>query len=261
MEEEGSRRGALTPCPLSALTSSADRFGTSAVAVEKICRAPRYAVRSAGRAAAGAVPALAAALPARFEATRIPSYLWVGSELIKTFGDDVSLDPHLGPMLARMVTCACGGLRSLAEITAAPDVADDTFLCAGRALSYAPRLLTTPALLPVLLDSALAGVLVQHREACCSVLAFIVRLLDPATHRRCPPEALPALQAALAPRAPLLVRLLLAGVVGALPSARQRELTDVLYAVLKVGAAAAAAAAGAGKQGRGGSPGGGLPAC
>lgn len=42
-----------------------------------------------------------------------------------------------------------------------------------------------------------------------------------------------ALQA-LAPRALLLVRLLLAGVVGALPSARQQEITDVLYAILKV---------------------------
>ncbi len=39
---------------------------------------------------------------------------------------------------------------------------------------------------------------------------------------------------ALAPRALLLVRLLLAGVVGALPSARQQDITDVLYAILKV---------------------------
>lgn len=109
-------------------------------------------------------------------------------------------------MFSRMLGAACGMLRSLSDVGERPDVADDTFLLAGRALSYAPRLLMTPQLLAVLLDSALAGMLVQHREACCSILAFVVRLLDPATHRAVAPEAVQGLQAALAPRAPLLVR-------------------------------------------------------
>lgn len=211
------------------------RFGSDAPAVERICRAPRYAVRSAGKAAAPAVPLLVAALPARFEATLHPCFLYVASELIKTFGDEPGRDAQLGPMFARMMAGACSGLRTLAEISARPDVADDTFLLAGRALSYAPRIVMTPQLLPLLLDAALAGMLVQHREACCSILGFIVRLLAPETHRKCPPEALAHLQAALAPRAQLTVRLLLAGVVGALPFGRQHELTDVLFAVLKVG--------------------------
>ncbi len=51
----------------------------------------------------------------------------------------------------------------------------------------------------------------------------------------CLPACLLGRLQALAPRALLLVRLLLAGVVGALPSARQQEITDVLYAILKVG--------------------------
>lgn len=77
------------------------------------------------------------------------------------------------------------------ELTAAPP---PSRAAAGRALSYAPRLVLAPPLLGTLLDGALAGMLVQHREACCSVLAFVVRLLDPATHRKCPPEALGHLQ-------------------------------------------------------------------
>lgn len=110
-------------------------------------------------------------------------------------------------MFSRMMAGSCGMLRSLRDVSDHPDIADDTFLLAGRALSYAPRLLLTPQLLSVLLDTALAGLLVQHREACCSILAFIVRLLDPATHRSVAPEAVQGLQAALAPRAQLLVRL------------------------------------------------------
>ena len=137
-------------------------------------------------------------------------------------------------MFSRMLTSACSMLRTLRDISERPDVADDTFLLAGRALSYAPRLLLTPHLLPVLLDGALAGLLVQHREACCSILSFVVRLLEPGTHRAAPPEALAHLQAALAPRATALVRLVLAGAAGALPTSRLPELTDVLYALLKV---------------------------
>jgi transportin-3 len=216
------------------LEAALDAFGSDVVAAEKICKAPRYAVRSAGKAAAGAVPQLAAALPRRFEATGHSCYLYVASELVKTFGDEPGLDAHLGPMLARMLLAACTALRTLADVTAAPDIADDTFLLAGRGLSYSPRLVITPQLLPTLLAAARAGLLVQHREACCSIAAFLVRVLDPATHRRCPPEAVGHLREALGPHAPALVRLVLAGAAGALPSSRLQELTDVLYAVLKV---------------------------
>ncbi|KAI7846036.1 hypothetical protein COHA_000403 [Chlorella ohadii] len=211
-----------------------DRFTGDAAAIERICRAPRYAVRSSGKAAAAAVPLLVASLPQRFEISRQPCFLYVASELIKTFGDEPARDLELGGMFSRMMAGSCAMLRSLRDVSDHPDVADDTFLLAGRALSYAPRLLLTPQLLSVLLDTALAGLLVQHREACCSILAFVVRLLDPATHRAVAPEAVQGLQTALAPRAPLLVRLVLAGAVGALPTNRLAELTDVLYAVLKV---------------------------
>ncbi|EFN54933.1 hypothetical protein CHLNCDRAFT_134668 [Chlorella variabilis] len=216
------------------IEAALDRFAGDAPAIERICRAPRYAVRSAGKAAAPAVPLLVASLPQRFESSRQPCFLYVASELIKTFGDEPARDLELGGMFSRMLGAACSMLHSLHDISERPDVADDTFLLAGRALSYAPRLLLTPQLLAALLDSALAGLLVQHREACCSILAFVVRLLDPATHRACAPEAVAHLQGALVPRAPLLVRLVLAGVTGALPTNRLAELADVLYALLKV---------------------------
>ena len=70
----------------------------------------------------------------------------------------------VGDLLARLLGEACGRLRSLREVSDAPDLADDTFLLAGRALHYAPALvLAQPALLPALLDASAAGLLVQHR--------------------------------------------------------------------------------------------------
>lgn len=78
------------------LLPAAERFTNDAQAVERICRAPRYAVRSAGKAAAPALPLLVASLPPRFEATRQPCFLYVASELIKTFGDEPARDLELG---------------------------------------------------------------------------------------------------------------------------------------------------------------------
>ena len=216
------------------LEAALDAFGPDSAAAEKICRLPRYGVRSAGKFAAKAVPMLATALPRRFDAAAHSCYLFVASELVKTFGDDPSADGNLEPMLTRLLTAACSGLTSLEAVSARPDVADDAFLLAGRALSYAPRLLITPQLLPSLLDAVQSGMLVQHREACLSISSFVFRLLDPLTLRKCPPEAAAHLQAAIAPRAPMLVRLALAGVCGALPMSRVHEMMQILFSVLNV---------------------------
>ena len=44
-----------------------------------------------------------------------------------------------------------------------PELGDDTFLLVGRMLAYSPRLVMAPAPLAALLDTAAAGLLVQHK--------------------------------------------------------------------------------------------------
>lgn len=209
-------------------------FGDDAVAAERLCRVPRYAIRSAGKATAGALPVLVQMLTVRFENYKHSSYLYVSSEMIKSFGDDTSTDNLLGPMLSRLLVSACSLLTTLRDVTARPDVADDTFLLAGRGLNYAPRLVIVPTLLPTLLSSVKAGILVQHAEACRSIVSFMIRLLDPATLRKCPQEAVSCLQNALLSKAPIIARLALAGALGALPRSRVQDMADVLHAMLKV---------------------------
>lgn len=51
-----------------------------------------------------------------------------------------------------------------------PDVVDDVFLLAARALSYAPYAVFNPQVLPVLVTKAELGLLAQHRYRLC--LAF-----------------------------------------------------------------------------------------
>ena len=50
------------------------------------------------------------------------------------------------------------------------------------------------------------GILLQHREACCSALAFFCRLLERRVIEASPPGADRTLQTALEPRGPMLTR-------------------------------------------------------
>jgi hypothetical protein len=85
-------------------------------------------------------------------------------------------------------------LGTCMQMCSNPELVDDTYILANRALSYRPQLLVHTLLapdaaasiaaaggagpaagaLPVLLDCAAAGLLLQHREANLSVLSFLV---------------------------------------------------------------------------------------
>eukprot|EP00200_Dunaliella_tertiolecta_P006984 CAMPEP_0202382050 /NCGR_PEP_ID=MMETSP1127-20130417/40683_1 /ASSEMBLY_ACC=CAM_ASM_000462 /TAXON_ID=3047 /ORGANISM="Dunaliella tertiolecta, Strain CCMP1320" /LENGTH=1111 /DNA_ID=CAMNT_0048981157 /DNA_START=70 /DNA_END=3405 /DNA_ORIENTATION=+ len=221
--------------------------------IERGCRCLRLGVKGAARAADPLLPSLLEMLALHFKATRHSAFLYILSELAKMFGREPTHVPLLAGITASLLLDACASLRTLQEATANPDLMDDTYLLANRVVSYAPRLLLDPsvmaapaqpslanpaaalrpdAALGALLDSATAGVLIQHREACCSVLNFLMRLLQPSLE-----TALPGAQALVhstfLPRAPLLTQLLLAGAAGALPLARLVEVSQVLSALLQ----------------------------
>jgi len=67
------------------------------------------------------------------------------------------------------------------------------------------------------------------REAGTSILSFLIRLVEPSLL-----QSSAVLQSALVPRAAGLVRLLLAGVTGALPDWRCKEIGELIYLMLAV---------------------------
>jgi transportin-3 len=211
------------------------RVGADAQVTERACRALRIGLKASGKAASGLLPALLDALPQRFRATRHPAFLYIFSELIKIFGDEPGRDAALAPVLQALLSDATAGLTGLRQLEAQPDLVDDVLLLVYRALGYCPRIVLTPpaASLPGLLNVAMLGTLMQHREACCSSLSFFVRLLEPRALEGCPPGASDARTAALLPRGPTLARLLLAGVAGCVQFSRVPDIAGALTAVLK----------------------------
>lgn len=83
--------------------------------------------------------------------------MYVVSELLKTFSSEPGADVSMQPILTALLTSSCSGLTTLQQLDENPDLVDDTFLLAGRAAAYCPRMLLTPQLLPPLLDTALVS--------------------------------------------------------------------------------------------------------
>lgn len=215
--------------------------GDDGEAAEQVSRALRYGIKSSGAACAALLPALLEALPARFRQSRQPAFLYIVSELVKIFSYDSAHEAHLAPILTQLVSEACALLSGrLDALTASPDIVDDLYLLACRALSYSPSLLTTSPALPSLMDTCVLAVLLQHRGACVSALSFLARLFDHDTYA---PPGNPAaaqnVQQLTAARGQRIVRVLLADVAGVQTASRVPDVCSALSMLLKFGASAA----------------------
>jgi hypothetical protein len=80
---------------------------------------------------------------------------YVVSELVKIFGGMHEHDSSMATILNALLQQACSSLTQLADFDNNPDLADDTFLLAARALFYSPTIIITPELMPTLLTTAL----------------------------------------------------------------------------------------------------------
>lgn len=73
-----------------------DRFQGDPDAMERITRAPRYALRRTGKSGAVLLPVLYNSLPLHFARIQHSCLLYVASELIKVFGNDPAQRGPLG---------------------------------------------------------------------------------------------------------------------------------------------------------------------
>ena len=204
-------------------------------ACERACRALKYALRAAGaQRCAPVLPPACQLISGLFSQRRHACLLFAATELLRAFAPDPQAAQHLTALLLSLFAHAQQALPSLGAFDAAPDVVDDLFLLADRALKLLPSAVFDPAALAALLAMAATGCGVQHREACQSLLLFTAAALQ-----RRGPQELAALAQALPPRGPALARALLTAALVTLPPARIPDVAEALHALLQLAQQAA----------------------
>lgn len=210
-----------------------DQRGGDIKVMERLCRACKYAIRSCGEAMSPVLGPLLQEVQLKYQQQRHSCLLYVASEVVKTFGRDASCGPPLSSLLATLFEQTVSLLKGIKEFTKHPDVADDCFLLASRCMRYCPQLLVPFPVFLQLLDCALVGITVQHREACKSVLTFLFDTLELPRLDTGQPYR-PIIEPAMLARGPACLRVLVAAAAGALPESRLGEVEDVLGALLKL---------------------------
>ncbi|XP_039040324.1 transportin MOS14-like isoform X2 [Hibiscus syriacus] len=108
---------------------------------------------------------------------------------------------------------------SIKEFSTRPDIADDCFLLASRCIRYCPQLFIPSAVFPALIDCAMIGITVQHREASNSVLTCLSDIFDLANSNK-GEQYLSIRDSLIIPRGATITRILVAALTGALPNSR-----------------------------------------
>ncbi|MCO5614515.1 hypothetical protein L7F22_068798 [Adiantum nelumboides] len=187
-------------------------------------------IRVCGRFLNDIVAALLEQVQEQFQQHHQSCFLYLASEVMKVFSEDPSCASYLSNLVFVLFGQAINLLSSIEAFTAHPDIADDCFLLASRCIRYCPHLLLPTPVFPALIDCALTGVTIQHREACYSILTFLQDILNLCSsvtgqHYK------DVIDSALLPRGPNLCRILIGALVGAVPESRVEEVMGVILSL------------------------------
>ncbi|WCJ36007.1 ARM repeat superfamily protein [Euphorbia peplus] len=196
--------------------------------MESLCRACKYAVRTSGRLMGVTIGAILEEIQALYQQHHQPCFLYLSSEVIKIFGSDPSCSGYLQNLIEALFKRTICLLTNIKDFTTRPDIADDCFLLASRCIRYCPQLFIPSTVFPLLVDCAMVGVTVQHREASNSILTFLSDIFD--LSKSTVGENYTSIRdGVIVPRGSSITRILVASLTGALPSSR---IETVAYALL-----------------------------
>ncbi|XP_031250854.1 transportin MOS14-like [Pistacia vera] len=200
--------------------------------MESLCRACKYAVRTSKRYMGITIGAILEEIQGLYQQHQQPCFLYLSSEVIKIFGSDPSCASYLQNLIEALFKRTTCLLTSIDEFTSRPDVADDCFLLASRCIRYCSQLFIPSPVFPSLVDCAMMGITVQHREASNSILTFLSDIFD--LVKSCKGEEYLSLRdSVIIPRGASITRILIASLTGALPSSRLETVTYALLALTR----------------------------
>ncbi|KAG9439130.1 hypothetical protein H6P81_019295 [Aristolochia fimbriata] len=209
-----------------------DHRGWDMRTMESLCRACKYAVKTSGNLMGNTIGSMLEEIQGLYQLHHQPCFLYLSSEVIKKFGSDPSCASYLGSLIEALFSHTTHILRTIQDFTARPDIADDCFLLASRCIRYCPHIFIPSSIFPSLIDCAMIGITVQHREACKSILAFLSDVLLLANSKGGGPHG-SIIDSVIFSRGSSLTRILIASLTGALPSSRVQEVTDVLISLTR----------------------------
>ncbi|KAF6153180.1 hypothetical protein GIB67_031134 [Kingdonia uniflora] len=191
-----------------------------------------FQVRTSGRFMGTTIGVMLEEIQGLYPQHHQPCFLYLSSEVIKIFGSDQSCTNYLRSLIEALFTHTTHLLTTIQDFTARPDIADDCFLLASRCIRYCPHIFVPSAVFSSLVDCAMIGITIQHREACTSILTFLSDVLDLA-NSTLGKEYLSIRDNVIVPRGPSLTRILIASLTGALPSSRLEVITYTLLALTR----------------------------
>ncbi|MBA0703827.1 hypothetical protein Golax_016124 [Gossypium laxum] len=198
--------------------------------MESLCRACKYAVRTSGRFMGITIGAMLEEIQGLYQQHHQPCFLYLSSEVIKIFGSDPSCASYLKNMIEALFKHTTCLLTSIKEFTRRPDIGDDCFLLASRCIRYCPQLFIPSSIFPALVDCAMIGITVQHREASNSILTFLSDIFDLAKSSK-GEQFLSIRDSVIIPRGATITRILVAALTGALPSSRLETVASTAFVV------------------------------
>ncbi|KAJ1438997.1 Exportin-1/Importin-beta-like [Sesbania bispinosa] len=200
--------------------------------MESLCRACKYAVRTSGRFMGLTIGAMLEEIQSLYRQHHQPCFLYLSSEVIKIFGSDPSCADYLKNLIEALFQHTTRLLTNIQEFTARPDIADDCFLLASRCIRYCPQLFIPSSVFPSLVDCAMIGITVQHREASNSILHFLADIFDLA-NSTLGEQFIPIRDSVIIPRGANITRILVASLTGALPKSRVDVVSYTLLALTR----------------------------
>ncbi|KAK2965164.1 hypothetical protein RJ640_005327 [Escallonia rubra] len=200
--------------------------------MESLCRACKHAVRTSKRFMGITIGAILEEIQGLYKQHHQPCFLYLSSEVIKIYGSDPSCANYLKILIESLFNHTACLLTKIQDFTSRPDIADDCFLLGSRCIRYCPQLLFPSVVFPSLVDCAMIGITVQHREASNSILSFLSDLfdLDKSSQGK---HYLSIRDNVIVPRGASLTRILVASLTGALPSSRLEMVTYALVALTR----------------------------
>mmetsp|Transcript_5376 Transcript_5376/g.15682 ORF Transcript_5376/g.15682 Transcript_5376/m.15682 type:complete len:1111 (-) Transcript_5376:959-4291(-) len=141
---------------------------------EKLCRLHKHVMRGVGPGAfQPMLEPLRVQLVRNFSQSHLSPYLYAASVCIAEFGSDPAMVPLLVGMLTDLSAAVFGMLRTRDDFTSHPDVVEEFFFLAGRAMTHCPEQVVISPLLNSLLQCAAVGMELDHRDANSGTLNFI----------------------------------------------------------------------------------------